>query len=99
MNTNDLYNKNVKRIKRVLTKQYSNERNINNLFLINFQYIKLINNDIHSIINWQDKWRTLSYLFAITFIIIFFKIFFVFVLPLYLIFFHIKNKNNNKIKK
>ena len=94
MNTNDLYDKNVKRIKRVLTKQYSNERNINNLFLINFQYIKLINNDIHSIINWQDKWRTLAYLFAITFIIIFFKIFFVFVLPLYLIFFHIKNKNN-----
>ena len=94
MNSDDLYDKNVKRIEKVYKKKELDEKTINNLFLINFQYIKLICNDIYSIINWKDKWRTLSYLFAISFIIIFFKIFYVFVFPLYLIFFHIKNKNS-----
>jgi len=94
MNTDDLYDKNVKRIEKVYKKKSMNENYINNLFLVNFQYIKLISNEIHSILNWSDKWKTLSYLFAITFIILFFKIFFIFILPLYLIFIHINNKNN-----
>ena len=94
VNTDDLYDINVKRIEKVNKKKNMNESNIHNLFLVNFQYIKLISNDIHSIINWDDKWRTLSYLFGLTFIIIFFKIFFILVFPLYLIFIHIKNKNN-----
>ena len=92
--TNDDYYKNVKRIEKVYKRSLTNENNIHNLFIINLQYIKLISNDINSIFNWTDKWRTLSLLFAFTFIIIFFKIFYVFVLPLYIIFFHINNKNN-----
>ena len=94
MNTDDLYDKNVKRVEKVYKKNTKNEKHINNLFLINIQYAKLICNDIDSILNWKNKWRTLSYLFAMSFIIIFFKLFYVLVLPLYLIFFHIKNKNN-----
>ena len=94
MNTDDLYDKNVKRVEKVYKKNTKNEKHINNLFLINIQYAKLICNDIDSILNWKNKWRTLSYLFAMSFIILFFKLFYVLVLPLYLIFFHIKNKNN-----
>ena len=92
--SNDIYDINTKRIEKVNKRKSKDENVIHNIFLMNFQYIKLISNDIHSLINWNDKWRTLSYLFAITFIVIFFKIFFVFILPLYLIFIHIKNKNN-----
>ena len=91
---NDAYNKNVKRIEKVNKKSLANEANIHNLFLINLQYIKLISNDINDLFNWTDKWRTLSYLFTFTFIVIFFKIFYVFIFPLYLIFVHINNKNN-----
>ena len=88
------YNKNVKRIEKVYKRSLTNENNIHNLFLINLQYIKLISDDINSVLNWNDKWRTLSYLFAFTFIVIFFKIFYVLIFPLYLIFIHINNKNN-----
>ena len=91
---NDAYAKNVKRIEKVYKRSLTNENNIHNLFLINLQYIKLISDDINDLLNWADKWRTLSYLFAFTFIIIFFKIFYVFIFPLYLIFIHINNKNN-----
>ena len=94
LNDNDEYNKNVKRIEKVYKRSLTNENHIHNLFLINLQYIKFISNDINSLFNWTDKWRTLSYLFAFTFIIIFFKIFYVFIFPLYLIFVHINNKNN-----
>ena len=94
VDSNNIYDKNKKRIERVNKKTAQSENAIHNLFLVNFQYIKLISNDIHSLLNWDDKWRTLSYLFGITFIILFSKIFFVFILPLYLIFIHIKNKNN-----
>ena len=93
-NNNKAYNKNVKRIEKVIKRSLTNENNIQNIFLINLQYIKLISNDINYLFNWTDKWRTLSYLFAFTFIIIFFKIFYVFIFPLYLIYIHINNKNN-----
>ena len=91
---NDAYNKNVKRIEKVYKRSLTNENNIHNLFLINLEYIKLISNDINSIFNWTDKWRTLSYLFVFTFIVLFFKIFYVFIFPLYIIYIHINNKNN-----
>ena len=94
VNLNNMYDMNVKRIEKVNKRKIQNEKFIYNLFLLNIQYIKLISNDIHSLLNWDDKWRTLSYLFGITFIIIFFKNFFIFIFPLYLIFSHIKNKNN-----
>ena len=94
INNDEAYAKNVKRIEKVYKRSLTNESNIHNLFLINLQYIKLIANDINDLINWTDKWRTLAYLFAFTFIVIFFKIFYVFILPLYLIFVHIDNKNN-----
>ena len=94
MNTGDLYDKSVKRVEKVYKKKLKNENHINDLFLMNFQYIKLICNDIYAVLNWKNKWRTLSYLFALSFIIIFFKAFYALLLPLYLIFFHIKNKNN-----
>ena len=93
-NNNEVYNKNVKRIEKIYKRNMTNESNIYNLFLINLQYVKLIANDINYVLNWKDKWRTLSYLFTFTFIVIFFKIFYVFIFPLYLIFLHIKNKNN-----
>jgi hypothetical protein len=92
--TNDAYNENVKRIEKVIRRSLTNENNINNLFLINLEYIKLISNEINAVLNWKDKWKTLSYLFSFTFIILFFKIFYVFVFPLYLIYIHINNKNN-----
>ena len=94
VNLNNMYDMNVKRIEKVNKRKIQNEKFIYNLFLLNIQYIKLISNDIHSLLNWDDKWRTLSYLFGITFIIVFFKNFFIFIFPLYLIFSHIKNKNN-----
>ena len=94
VDSNNNYDKNIKRIEKVNKKKAQSAKAIHNLFLVNFQYIKLISNDIHSLLNWEDKWRTLSYLFAITFLILFFKIFFIFLLPLYLIFIHIKNKND-----
>jgi len=93
-NNNEVYNKNVKRIEKIYKRSMTNESNIYNLFLINLQYVKLVASDINYVLNWKDKWRTLSYLFAFTFIVIFFKIFYVFIFPLYLIFLHIKNKNN-----
>ena len=92
--TNDEYHENVKRIEKVNKRSQTNEININNLFLINLEYIKLISNEIDAVLNWKDKWKTLSYLFSVTFIILFFKIFYVFVFPLYLIYIHINNKNN-----
>ena len=94
VNLNNMYDMNVKRAEKVNKRKIQNENYIYDLFLSNFQYIKLISNDIHSLLNWDDKWKTLSYLFGITFIIIFFKNFFIFIFPLYLIFSHIKNKNN-----
>ena len=94
VNKDDLYELNVKRIEKVNERKNLNENNIHHLFMLNLQYIKLISNDIHSLLNWNDKWRTLSYLFGITFIILFFKIFYILFLPLCLIFIHIKNKNN-----
>ena len=83
VNLNNMYDMNVKRIEKVNKRKIQNEKFIYNLFLLNIQYIKLISNDIHSLLNWDDKWRTLSYLFGITFIIIFFKNFFIFIFPLY----------------
>ena len=46
MNTDDLYDKNVKRVEKVYKKNTKNEKHINNLFLINIQYAKLVCNDI-----------------------------------------------------
>lgn len=94
VDTNEAYDKNVKRIEKVYKRSLENENNINNLFLINLEYVKLIVSDINSLLNWTDKWRTLSYLFSFTFIVLFFKIFYVFIFPLYLIYIHINNKNN-----
>ena len=91
---NESYNKNVKMIEKVYKRKLTNESNIHNLFLVNLQYIKLIYSDLHLVLIWEDKWKTLSYLFVLTFIVIFFKLFYLIFLPLYIIFVHIKNKNN-----
>ena len=59
INSKDINDINFKRTEIINKRKNKNENIIYNLILINFQYIKLISNDIHSLMNWNDKWRTL----------------------------------------
>lgn len=96
-------NKDLKRIEKINERFEKNERDtiqkekIDELFLLNLEYIDKIIQEIYLIINWNNKWKTISYLFLFTFILLFFRPFYVFILPLSIIYFHLTNKN--KIEK
>ena len=90
----NIYEKNIRRVENVYKRVSTVEYNTKRLFLLNMTYLKLIFKDINSIINWQNKWRTLSYLFVFSFIVLFFKIFYVFIFNLYLIYIHLSYKGN-----
>ena len=93
-NSDNIYEKNIRRVENVYKKVSTIEYNTKRLFLMNMAYMKLIFENINSVINWENKWRTLSYLFVFSFIVLFFKIFYVFIFPLYLIYIHLSYKGN-----
>ena len=63
------------------------------LFIQNLEYLKFFLVFVEKVIRWENKWQTLSYLFMLTLIILNFKFFFVFILPLGFIFYHLKFKD------
>ena len=77
-------------------KNISLNENIKNDFIENLQYLEIIITYIINVVTWENIIETLFILISITFIILYFKIFYIYVLPLFIVFFHIKNKNKIK---
>ena len=72
------------------------DENIKNDFIENLQYLEIIITYIINVITWENIIETLLFLVTITFIILYFKIFYIYVFPIFIVFFHIKNKNKIK---
>ena len=67
------------------------------VFIQNLTYLKNILFFIEGIMRWKNKWQTLSYLFMFTLIVLNFQFFFVFILPLAFIFWHLMYKDKISI--
>ena len=70
---------------------FSSEQNLKDykLFIHNIDYFKYTLLEIESIIKWKNAWKTLSYLLCLSLIILWYKIFFIFILPFVIIFSHL----------
>ena len=73
-------------------KDMPQEEIIKNEFILNLQYLENIVLYFVNIIRWENTIDTLLFLISITFIILYFKIFYIYVFPISIVFFHIKNK-------
>ena len=72
------------------------DENIKNEFIANLQYLEIIVIYFINILRWQNMIETLLFLILITFIILYTKFFYIYIFPIYIVFFFIKNKNNIK---
>lgn len=75
---------------------FTQDENIKNEFIENLQYLKVIILYFYNIVKWENMIDTLLFMISISFIILYFKIFYIYIFPLSIIFFHIKNKNKIK---
>jgi hypothetical protein len=74
-------------------KGVSEDENIKNEFIENLIYLEIIVIYFINIIKWENVIETLLFMISISFIILYFKIFYIYIFPLSLIFFFIKNKS------
>ena len=77
-------------------KQNLNQTSIYNAFIQNLDYLKFFLIHFEKIIKWENYWKTLTYLFMFTLIFYNLKFFYVFVLPLGFIFYHLMYKEKIK---
>ena len=77
-------------------KKFVFDDNIKNEFFHNLLYIKIIIVYFNDLINWKNYIETLIVLISISFIILYFKFLYIYLLPLTVIFFHIRKKNEIK---
>ena len=77
-------------------KKFVFDDNIKNEFIQNLLYIKIIIDYFNDLINWKNNVETLVVLISISFIILYFKVLYIYLLPLTIILFHIRKKNEIK---
>ena len=77
-------------------KNVSQDDNIKNEFIQNLLYIQIIIDYFTGLINWENYIETFLFLVVITVIILYFKVIFIYILPLSIIFFNIRKKDQIK---
>ena len=77
-------------------KGISQDENLKNEFIENLVYLEIIVLYFNNIIKWENIIETLLFMISISFIILYFKIFYIYIFPISIIFIFIKNKNKIK---